>query len=292
MNTPERTVRRSLREYARGAAGGLMFSVPLLYTQEVWDAGFVVHPARLVVYMLATFGLLLGYNRYAGLRHDATRLDVAIDSIEEMGLGFIIATLVLLTLGRIAPEMPLSEVAGKIAIEAMIVAIGVSVGTAQLGDTNQGSDGGAGGESTPATDQGSAGSEQKASQFSGQLVIAFCGAVLFAANIAPTEEVRVLAAEISSWNLLALGCLSVAICALILYHTEFRSASRYVQAEGAFAVLTGTVVAYAVALVSSGLMLWLYGGFEGLEPITGLAQIVVLAFPAALGASAGRLLLQ
>ncbi|HEX4668040.1 MAG TPA: DUF2391 family protein, partial [Chthoniobacterales bacterium] len=31
----------SLREYARGIAGGLMFSLPLLYTMEVWWTGFI-----------------------------------------------------------------------------------------------------------------------------------------------------------------------------------------------------------------------------------------------------------
>src|SRR5687767_5301739 len=220
-DTPERAVRRSLREYARGVAGGLMFSLPLLYTQEVWQAGFIIHPLRQVVYMVATFALLLGYNRYAGLRRDATRAEVAIDSIEEMGLGFIIGTTALLVLGRITPEMPWSEIVGKIVLEAMVVAIGVSVGTAQLGDAaNQGADSGNGGQSSQATDQGSVGAEQESRQVGGQLVIACCGAMLFAANIAPTEEVRVIAAEISSWNLLALECLSIAICALILYYAE------------------------------------------------------------------------
>jgi putative integral membrane protein (TIGR02587 family) len=218
---------------------------------------------------------------------------VAIDSIEEMGLGFIVGTVVLLVLGRITPEMPWSEIVGKIVLEAMVVAIGVSVGTAQLGDAaNQGADSSDGEQSSQATDQGSVGAEQESRQVGGQLVIACCGAMLFAANIAPTEEVRVIAAEISSWNLLALECLSLAICALILYYAEFRSARRFVPTNEAPAVLVGTVVTYAVALVTSGLMLWFYGVFDELNPVTSLSQTVVLAFPAALGASAGRLLLE
>src|SRR5687768_4310411 len=36
----ERSITESLREYGRGVAGGLMFSLPLLYTMEVWWAGF------------------------------------------------------------------------------------------------------------------------------------------------------------------------------------------------------------------------------------------------------------
>lgn len=33
----------SLQEYARGIAGGLIFSLPLLYTMEVWWAGFITN---------------------------------------------------------------------------------------------------------------------------------------------------------------------------------------------------------------------------------------------------------
>jgi uncharacterized membrane protein len=59
----ERTLGRALREYARGVTGGLLFSLPLLYTMEVWWAGFIARPLHLLVYLLAGFLLLFGYNR-------------------------------------------------------------------------------------------------------------------------------------------------------------------------------------------------------------------------------------
>lgn len=130
---PERSLTKSLQEYLRGIAGGLLFSLPLLYTMEVWWAGFTTHPLPMLIYVLATFTLLLGYNRYAGLRRSASPVEVAIDSVEEMGLGLVIAAVVLWLLGQIAADMPFSEIAGKIIVEAMTVAIGVSIGTAQLG---------------------------------------------------------------------------------------------------------------------------------------------------------------
>jgi uncharacterized membrane protein len=83
-----RTINESLREYARGGVGGLLFSLPLLYTMEVWDAGVIFDAPRLIIYSGVTFVLLLGYNRYAGLRHDASYTEVAIDSVEEIGLGY------------------------------------------------------------------------------------------------------------------------------------------------------------------------------------------------------------
>jgi uncharacterized membrane protein len=93
---------------------------------EVWWAGFITHPLRLLIYVLATFTLLLGYNRYAGLRRSASPAEVAIDSVEEMGLGLVIAAVVLWLLGQITADMTLNEMVGKIIAEAMTVAIGIS----------------------------------------------------------------------------------------------------------------------------------------------------------------------
>jgi len=45
--------------------------------------------------------------------------------------------------------------------------------------------------------------------FAGQIVIALCGAVLFAANVAPTEEIIMIATETASEKLLGLALLSL-----------------------------------------------------------------------------------
>ena len=279
-------VSESLREYLRGLAGGLMFSLPLLYKMEVWWAGFIAEPMRLLVGLLAVFLLLLGYNQYAGLRHDATWLEVVIDSVEELGLGLLVAAGMLFLLGRLEPGLRLSENLGKIVVEGMTVAIGISIGTSQLG-----------GGSAEDGEKGSAGSGAGRSakqevHFGGQLVIAFCGAVLFAANVAPTEEILVIASESRLVNLLGISVMSIVLSALILYYIEFSGARRFVQRDGFSSVLGGSVVSYAVALVASAAVLWFYGRFDQMPLGTCLAQTVVLGLAAALGASAGRLLLQ
>lgn len=273
-----RPVSKSLREYARGVAGGLLFSLPLLYTMEVWWAGFVAHPWRLAAYVAATFALLLGYNRFLGLRRDSSFLEVVIDSVEEMGLGLLVSALVLWLLGRVTFDMAATEFVGKVTIEAMTVAIGVSVGTAQLG--GDGEDG----------DKGEAGAG--AEGFGSQVVISLCGAVLFAANVAPTEEIGLIAFEISPLRLLGLAALSLALGALILYYSEFRGAREAVRFDTKHDVLVGTVVTYAVALVASAAILAFFGRFEGHALATCAAQTVVLGVAATMGASAGRLLLQ
>ncbi len=297
----------SLQEYARGVAGGLLFSLPLLYTMEVWWTGFNAHPFRLLAYVLTTFLLLLGYNRYAGLRRDANFLEVAIDSIEEMGIGIVVAALMLWLLGRITFDLGANEIVGKIVIEAMTIAIGVSVGTAQFGGKGDngtaadkrgvsneesgerqigGDDEGAG------KDRGVEGDAETEVNFGGQLVIACCGAVLFAANVAPTEEIVMIAVESSVWKLIALMLFSLARGAMILYYIEFTGAKELVLKGDFKSVLFGALVTYAVALASSALILLFFGRFEGVALAVGLAQVVVLGVAATLGASAGRLLVQ
>ena len=275
-----RTVTESLQEYGRGLAGGLMFSLPLLYTMEVWWAGFIAHPYRLLVYVVATFVLLLGYNRYAGLRRDSSMAEVAIDSVEEMGIGLLLATLILFLLGRITLEMPFGEIAGVIVAEAATVAIGVSVGTAQLGASGKDDEG-----------MGKS-SETEAPHFGAQIVFAFCGAVLFAANLAPTEEIVIIGIETSWLKITGLALISLLIAFLILHYSDFKGAQEFVRADHPTLILLGTVVTYAIALTASGLILWFFGRFDGVTMLTALTQTVALGLAATLGASAGRLLLQ
>jgi putative integral membrane protein (TIGR02587 family) len=292
-SSKKRPIAKSLQEYGRGTAGGILFSLPLLYTMEVWWAGFSVHPWRLAAAVLTTLILLLGYNRYAGLRSDAGMLEVLIDSIEELGIGLVLATTALWLLGRIRSDMPASEIAGKIIVESLVVAIGVSVGTAQLGGNDTDDDTGMDDDDIPST-SGQASREQTTTQasFLGQLVLAFCGAILIAANVAPTEEIIVLAVEIESWRLLGLALFSILLSTLIIYYSDFRSTHRLVSNRGFFTVFSGAIITYAVALITSAVLLWFFGSFDGFAPITCLAETVVLGVAAVLGASAGRLLLQ
>jgi len=302
-----RTVAESLQEYGRGVAGGLVFSLPLLYTMEVWSAGFNARPLHLILYVVATFVLLLGYNRYVGLRHDASLTEVVIDSIEEMGLGLVLSVSVLWLIGRLTSDMPVNEIVSKIVIEAMTVAIGVSVGTAQLGGANQDDEGVSSGSrkqdgkaeseraeenSDDGDDDADEGESQKEIGFGGQMVIAACGAVLFAANVAPTEEIVMIAAENSSRRLLALALFSLVFSALILYFSEFKGARQFVRVGSPVAIIGGTMMTYAIALVVSALILLFFGRFDSEALNMCVAQTVVLGVAAALGASAGRLLLQ
>lgn len=272
----DRPYSESLREYGRGLAGGLLFSLPLIYTMEVWWAGFIAEPQRLLVFIAAVFALLIGYNTYAGIRHDADWTDVFVDSVEEFGLGIITAAGLLVLLARTTSHMSFEEILGKIVIEAGVVAIGFSVGTAQLGAEDE--------------EHGKGLSHEPG--LMSQLVISLCGAVLIAANVAPTEEIVIIAAEVGVPRLIIVIGLSVLLAILILFFSNFRHAHRFAKAETSWHVLAGGVTTYIVAFAASAAILWFFGRFQAVQLEMAVAQTVVLSLPATLGASAGRLLLQ
>ena len=277
----DRSYGRSLREYARGVVGGLLFSLPLLYTMEVWWAGFISRPSNLLVYLAAGFLLLFGYNRYAGLHQDASWLEVGFEAVEEMGLGLLIAAGILWLIGQIDGTMTAGEVVGKIVAEAVTVAIGVSVGSAQLGGTSEGGMTGKGGN--PDRQLGLA----------GQIVLAGCGAVLLASNVAPTEEIVLIAIEASRWQVVGLAVLSFALAWAILFASGFKGADRLsAPDEGTGSMVLRTALNYAVALAASAFILWFFGRFDGVSPAVCVAQTVVLGVASVLGASAGRVLLR
>lgn len=275
----DRTVAQSLQEYGRGIAGGLLFSLPLLYTQEVWQAGGVIAFGRVALGLAATFALLLGYNRYAGLHKDASFSEVLIDSVEELGLGLLLSAAFLWLVGQLGADTPPSEALGRLVVSALPVAIGVSVGTAQFG-------GGA-------DDQGMANDDDDGRDVSlgEQVALATCGAVLVGVNVAPTEEIILIAFETTPLRLLLLALVSLALCAGVLFFSDFSGSSRLSRGRAPLAIVAGTALAYGVALLSSAAILWFFRRFDGMAPLMAISSTVVLALPGALGASAGRLLL-
>jgi putative integral membrane protein (TIGR02587 family) len=273
MKPPAPPIAETLKEYGRGMAGGLLFSLPLLYTMEVWWTGFTASPLRLMAFVVLTFGLLLLYNRYAGLREDATFRDVVLDSFEELGLGVLLSALMLWMLGRIRGDDGISEIIGKVVVEAMIAAIGVSIGTAQLGGEVEGD-------------------ENRGESFAGQVAIAVCGAFVVGANVAPTEEILMIAVESDPYRLLAIFAFSFLLAVVVLVYSGFRQERPFSDFGGVRPWLFSGVVTYAVAVVVSAVLLWFFGRFEGAHFEVALAQTVVLGLPTVLGASAGRLLIQ
>lgn len=279
-----RPVKKSLKEYARGITGGLLFSFPLLYTMEMWWAGFSATPVQLLALVVVTYLLLLGYNRYAGMRPGVSWRSVMIDSVEEMGIGLVISFAVLYTLNRIQPaEMAFSEVIGKVLLEAIGVSIGVSIGTAQLSTADT--------EAEETGNDDDLEAEKEPGNW-GMVVLAFCGALLIGGNVAPTEEVIMLAVEASPVHILMMALASIGLSVIVVYFSDFKGTATQHGKDFLFWLILDTCVSYLVALVVSALILWFFGRLSGVSFWTGFSEVIVLGVLSSLGASAGRLLIR
>jgi putative integral membrane protein (TIGR02587 family) len=205
-----------------------------------------------------------------------------------MGIGILISFLVLLMLNRIQLQgMALEEIMGKTIVEAMVVSIGVSIGTAQLGVGSEDDDD----EEKPAKEPDNR-NQNKGVVGMEMVVLAFCGAIIVGGNVAPTEEVVMLAVEAGPIHLLLMAIASLLISVVVVFFSDFKGTAQKGYNHLFFRLTVDTCVSYLVALAASACALWFFGRFDGVSFHVAFAECIVLGVLASLGASAGRLLIR
>ncbi|HUH06360.1 MAG TPA: TIGR02587 family membrane protein [Egibacteraceae bacterium] len=273
-----------LRSAVQGFAGGMLFGVPLLYTMEIWWLGDHTTAPQMLVVLIVTAAVVFLLNLTGGFkgRKHAGLDNVAMDSIEALGIGVVSAAAILALLHRIGPGIPAPASLAKIVYEAMPFAIGVSLARQLLaGDRT----GGAERRRRPRPPR-SVGEETAA-----DLSAAAVGALLVAFNIAPTDEIDMLSAALGPASLAAIVAASLAVSYAIVFAAEFADHEHRHRQEGLLQrPLSETLASYAVALGMSGLMLFIFQNLSAADPWENhAAKIIVLGLPAAVGGAAGRL---
>lgn len=290
-----KSIEKSIKEYSRGIIGGLLFSFPLLYTMEVWWTGYTVKSYHLILLIFVTYILLLGYNRYAGMHPSVKWKSVLLESVEEMGLGLLISFIVLLLLNRIYLADNMHEIIGKVIIEAMAVSIGVSIGTAQLGSSANGESEKGSKNNKEAEDDEKEQKENGPDRRTGKIalvILAFCGSVLVASSIAPTDEVVLIAIQSEPYHILAIALISIFLSLVVGYFSNFKGTEKIELKPDAYDITLVACVSYLVALISSAFILWFFGRFQNLSLWYIVSECVVLGAIASLGGSAGRFLIK
>lgn len=288
------TTKQTLKEYGRGIAGGLIFSLPLIYTSEMWQTGFLAHPLSLIIYILVTFMLLLGYNNYSGTRNEGSFQDLCHESVEEIGLAFLTSFIFLLLISQINFGMSLMEILGKVVIESMVVAIGISVGTAELGqrDEEEEEQRNSNGDTSESASENHDKTDEEAEDdgLISMLVLSVCGAVLFASTIAPTEEILVIAVNSTPLHLVLMLLTALLLSIVITYFSDFIGSTK--DETGLREMILHTLTGFLAAILSSFLLLWFFGRVDGNGHEIIIAQVIILTIPGIIGASAGRLLIK
>ena len=114
------------------------------------------------------------------------------------------------------------------------------------------------------------------------------GALFLALNMAPTEEMELIAYKASPLHILGLMALSVALMHGIVYGAGFAGQEEHGKPVTAF--FHFTLPGYAIALAVGLFVMWTFGRVadQGLGEL--VSVVLVLGFPAAIGAAAARLL--
>ena len=277
------SVASTARDLVRATGGGLLVGLPLLFTLEMWAHSFLLPSWKIVVLIGVAFVVVLGYSAVSGFRRDRTWMQLLIDSVETMGIAAVVATVALLLLGRIGLDTGLRDVVGKIALEMIPVAFGVSLAATQLASPDDPED---------AADQGSSVADGNGAGVFARLFIAAGAGLLFALNIAPTEEPMLLGVQAEWWLLLLVIPATLAITFAVVFHADFRGGRSLDAGDSPLShPLTETLAAYAVSLLVSLLLLWAFGRTDGASWSAIVGQTIMLAVVASFGAAAGRLLI-
>ena len=259
------------RDLGRAFGGALLFSLPLLMTMEMWWFGFILEPLRLAVFLLVALPLLFGLAFYAGFSASHRGVGHALlDTLVALAVGFLVAAAVLALFGVLESDAPPRQIAGQLVLQAVAGAIGallagrqLSAGESEVGDEDQ-------------------------ATYPGELFLMVAGALFLALNMAPTEEMILIAYRMSPAHVAALVVVSIGLMHAIVYKVGFAGQEAHDRPFAAF--VHYTLAGYGLVLLTSLYVLWVFGrtGGHGLAEI--VDAVVVLSFPGALGAAAARLL--
>ena len=253
----------------------------MMMTMELWNLGFTMDRWRMVLLLILAFPLLVGVSHRIGFEKTFGWRDDFRDALIALGVGMVASGAVLAAIGLISLDMPLHEIVGKVAVEAVPAALGALLGRSQFGNQPDEED-----------ENGEDGGSQALSGYFGTLFLMLVGALYFSLNMAPTDEMIVIAYTMSPWHAAMLVLISVALMHGFVFAVDFRGGteadpSRPLWSHVVRYALPGYILAAAISLY----VLWTFGRMDGLGGVPILMATIVLAFPAAIGAAAARLVL-
>ncbi len=264
---------RFLIELARAFGGAILFALPLLMTMEMWSLGFYLPPWRLLSQLVLSVPLLVLLSYYIGFRKSFSWKEDVVDAFVALFVGFTASAACLLLFSVLEIGMSTQEVVGKVVLQAIPASLGAILAAGQLG--------------TDRDEQ-----EARSRGYLGELVYMLVGALFFALNLAPTDEMFLISLQFTPWHGLALMAVSLVVIHAFVYRLEFRGQEERPEDATFWGLFYRfTVVGYAIALGMSLYTLWAFGRTDGLAPAQIAMMVVVLGFPASVGVAAARLLL-
>ncbi len=271
----------------RAAGGALLFSLPMLMTMEMWWMGFTMRPLQIAALLSALIPILVGLAFYSGFEEPVGILGAIIDAFVAYCVGLVIAATILIVLAVLKPiNATLDEIVGKIILLAMAASYGAVLASSQM----------SGEDAHQAHNERQEKSIKNAYNNLGcyfrEMFLMLAGAIFLALNVAPTEEVILVAFKMTAWHGIVLVSLSLVIMHAFVFNLKFHGQVSIPEEHSATSVfIRFTIPGYAVALLVSLFCLWVFGRTEYTAFDEVVMSTTVLAMPAAVGAAAARLIL-
>jgi len=262
---------------ARAFGGAIIFGVPLLMTMEMWWLGFAMERGRLLLLMGFNVAVLVGLSYFSGFEKTFSLKEDTMDALAAFGVGVITSAVLLVLLAVVTFDMSWSEVVGRIALQSVPASIGAMLGRKQLGAEQ---------------DMDAEEERKRESGYGGELFLMLAGALFLAFNVAPTEEVILIAFQMTPWHALLLGALSIVLLHTFVYTVGF--SGQEIRPEGGTFLSTFlhfTLAGYGIVLLVSLYVLWTFGRTDGVALSEIANMLTVLGFPASLGAATARLVI-
>ncbi len=259
-------------DLAHDFGGALLFSFPLLMTMEMWWLGFYMDRYRLALFLTLTFVMVLGLSYFEG--GDETFKIEILDALVACAAGYTVAAVMLVLFGIIKPGMSVDEIVGKISLHAVPGSIGAILARRllEVEETKK--------------------ERRRREWYPGKIFLMGVGAIFLAFQLAPTEEMVLIGHRMTPWHAVALVIVSLCIMQAFVCSVERRGRQRLFAADFFWRVFFRfTIVGYSVALLLSLYVLWTFGRVDGAAVSEIIVAVLVLGFPAALGAGAARLIL-
>ena len=260
---------------ARAFAGAIIFCLPILMTMEMWQIGVAMPPLRLLLLLLLSLPLLVGLSAVAGFERTVDLKNDVLDAFVALAVGTAASVAILFLLAVLRADHSLTEIVGRVGLQVVPASIGALLAQVQLGGHDEA-------EEQRREDAG----------YAGAIFLMAVGALFLSFNIAPTEEIVLIAARMTTWHALGVVAVSLLVMHAFVYAVEFHGQAQVPEGTPVWSVfLRYTVVGYAVVLVISTYILWTFGRLDGVTGAELVSMVLVLGFPGAVGAAAARLIL-
>ena len=271
--------KHELRELLRGFAGALFVALPLLYTMEMWERARNIDEGVLLAILGASYLICVGYCSYSGFKSGRARVNIWWDGLVAMGLGLVASYITLCITARITADTPLTVQVCLLALMSVPTGFGAALAINQLGQR---------GEAIDSTESVAVAALPEDLE---KVTATILGGVLFAFNIVPTIEPKVMIMELGPKHALAVLGFSLLLSYGIEFTARFQAETNNAKGVLAEAWLS-TLFCYLVSLTCAAALLWAFGYLSTqTPPQMAILWIIVVGYATTLGGTAGRLIL-